>query len=935
MADPTMRLCNHCGEWKHIRGIGHHEKACAKKNADKVKSALFAQQLRRRESRTRRTFAPSCRSVLLFVIYPKTLNFNIADYGEPQPLGEQESLHDNPVDPNLDDIRYEFHPHSGLAPENCSLDEYLRQESSRRQLPSTDQKPWSPFRTRLDFEVAEFAQENLLNSAAINQLITLIRRCAANVEEFTVQNHTDMNKQWEAASKKCTDFKKYTVTVPYKNTQPSFDMYARPLWDWTLDLIRDPCLANCFVWDAVKMYRHNGTSFMRFWNEPWTADAFWQIQSLLPDNKFAKLCPYIIYADKSKLSSFGTQKAYPIIARLANIVVGIRNGNEWGGGQIVGELPVIKDDTAESGKTGYVNFKNAVWHSAFYKLLESIAAHSKTGIWTECGDGEKRWLFPVVLILAADYEEASVMALIRGLGGNHPCPICLVKRDGQADLTIISKLRTADESKKAVTMARTLSSEAGETLLKDLGLRKVNNVFWNVAHSDPHHAISFDRLHSHHSGLWGDHLFGQIKDHLTQLGERSAAKLDQQFDKLPRWRNLNHFQTVTNISFNDGSKHEDIAKMMIFASHNILTDKLGLILLECFRSYLELDVYLGLEIHTTETIAAGRRQLQKFDQRLKKNQEACVGTEFEKNWNFPKAHLHQHAFDDIERKGVTKNFSTKIDESMHGPVRAAYLQQTNFKNVQPQILRSLHRRMVARYIRDQLEDLEEFVDDEDPERELPSDLEELGNVVVGAKRKSESFLALETKMKDDTAFNRFRIRFAEFVNVFLPAFGHALPGGKRIVFNPDQEITPYQFLKVLFKSLDNWLDNADFLCCNPSFHNRERYDAAIVKTTSGNVFVRLVYVFTCMIGERVHPFALVQALDVGTGQRSAKDKALRLYHVRERQRKECEFISVHSIIRGALLAPDFAKRGDYLVVDVVDSDMFFRLKAMYPGYASE
>jgi hypothetical protein len=218
----------------------------------------------------------------------------MADYGEPQPRSEPEPLNDNPGNPKLDDIRYEFHPHSGLAPENCSLEEYLRQESSRQRLPSTNQKPWSPFRTRLDFEVAEFAQENLLNSAAINQLIALIRRCAANLKEFTVLNHTDMNKQWEAASKKCTDvhflfcpcpavltnpqFKKYTVTVPYKNTLPSFDMYARPLWDWTLDLIRDPCLANCFVWDAVKMYRHNGASFIRFWNEPWTADAFWQIQ---------------------------------------------------------------------------------------------------------------------------------------------------------------------------------------------------------------------------------------------------------------------------------------------------------------------------------------------------------------------------------------------------------------------------------------------------------------------------------------------------------------------------------------------------------------------------------------------------------------------------------------------------------------------------------
>lgn len=48
-------------------------------------------------------------------------------------------------------------------------------------------------------------------------------------------------------------------------------------------------------------------------------------------------------------------------------------------------------------------------------------------------------------------------------------------------------------------------------------------------------------------------------------------------------------------------------------------------------------------------------------------------------------HLQKHAFDDIVRKGVTKNFGTKIDESMHGEIRDFYLERTNFKNVAPQV----------------------------------------------------------------------------------------------------------------------------------------------------------------------------------------------------------------------------------------------------------
>ncbi|KAJ7086268.1 hypothetical protein C8R44DRAFT_650957 [Mycena epipterygia] len=817
-------------------------------------------------------------------------------------------MNGRPAGPKLDDIKSVFHPHSRLPSKTQNLDDYLQLESARRRGPPNEEKPWEPFCTRLDFEVSEFAQENMLNRKAMDKLISLIRRCAANLDDFTIRNHSDMNKQWEGASKKCTEFQRYDVAVKYKGADQIFEMHARPLWDWTLDLIQDPRLAPFFIWDAQKNYKYNGLH-----------------------NPDAKLCPYIIYADKSKLSSFGTEKAYPIIARLANIVVGIRNSNEWGGGQVVGYLPVVKDDTAESGKPGYVNFKNAVWHTAFYKLLESIVAHSKTGVWTHCGDGKQRWLFPMVLILAADYEEASVMALIRGLRGLYPCPICFVKSDEQSDLTIVPELRDAQHAKESVEKARSLNAEGGENLLKDLGLRNVDNVFWNVSHSDPHHAISFDRLHSHQSGLWGDHLFGQIKLHVEKLGGRQSAKLDQQFDSLPRWRNLNHFQTITNQSFNDGSKHEDISKMILYAVHNVLTDRLGLLLLQCVRSYLELNAYVGLELHTPDTIAAGRRELQTFGQLMKKYQGACKDTEFEdKNWNFPKMHLHLHVFDDIEKKGVSKNFGTKIDEAMHGPARAAYLRQTNFKNVAPQILRSFHRRMVGKYIRDQLDDLDELdMEDDTPfdaERDVPSDMEQLGNVAIGGKRKWISFLNLENEMQQDAAFHNFRIRLSDFLSNFLPTYGHNLPVHKLI----RTQILPYGFLKVFFKSLDNWADETDYLRCNPCFYNHARYDAALVKTTTGNIFVRLVYVFTCTVDDKAYPLALVQALDVGIGLRSAKDKALRFYRIRERPRQKSEFISVHSILRGALLAPDFANKGDSLVVDIVDADMFLRLKEMYP-----
>jgi len=48
-------------------------------------------------------------------------------------------------------------------------------------------------------------------------------------------------------------------------------------------------------------------------------------------------------------------------------------------------------------------------------------------------------------------------------------------------------------------------------------------------------------------------------------------------------------------------------------------------------------------------------------------------------------HLIQHLFDDIEAKGVTRNYSTKPFEKMHGPLKESYERRTNFKDVGGQV----------------------------------------------------------------------------------------------------------------------------------------------------------------------------------------------------------------------------------------------------------
>lgn len=62
-------------------------------------------------------------------------------------------------------------------------------------------------------------------------------------------------------------------------------------------------------------------------------------QNNLPENK-TPLC-FVLYADKTKLSSFGIEMGYPIMAKLAHLPADIRDSEGTGGACVVRWLPIV------------------------------------------------------------------------------------------------------------------------------------------------------------------------------------------------------------------------------------------------------------------------------------------------------------------------------------------------------------------------------------------------------------------------------------------------------------------------------------------------------------------------------------------------------------------------------------------------------------------
>ncbi|KAF9491816.1 hypothetical protein BDN71DRAFT_1578512 [Pleurotus eryngii] len=903
----ALQTCAICGQDIHARGMAAHRKKCEKDWANALHDA--AEQRLQRATQAQ-LIQQTC------------------------PIMHQHDSLTNMM--ASDDIKTEYHPHSQKLPTVQPFDTYQRRPTASPVEESTRNNslpPWSPFRSRLDFEVASLALDAALKKEHVETLISLLKRCSQDPQQFTIQNAADIDDMWNLAAHKAPEFIRDDIEVEYDGEKMTFEMWYRPLWDWALSLIQDSSFVPYFEWNSQRLYKFNGTDFIRFVDEPLTGEQLWNMESEIPEDGTPFF--YTLYADKSKLSSFGTAKAYPVVAWCANLCTTIWNGRGIGGGTVVGWLPVIKEDSEDLGKRKFIIHKSMVWHQGIGKILNSVQGASYHGYWVTCADLVKWRFFPIDAFHSHDYEEACIMTATCGVRSLFPCSVCLVSKDMQMEHATSYPLCTTESMKAVYTSAMSqLTKKDQEATLKAVGLREIENTFWTANLSDPYKGASFDLLHTFDNGLFEDHLFEQVIARIQALGSQMEGKFDTQFDLIPRWRNLHHFESVSNIAFNDASKNQDISKLVLFASYNILTknvDATGYLLLRCLRAYINMRMYAGMQVHTNDTIAAGRLAVEAFSALIK-------------NWNFPKNHLYVHLFDDIIAKGVTRNYNTKPSEQMHHGIRKTYF-TTNFKNIAPQILGKIHFVLVAEYIWQDIKEYdeelvaaatevaEENTASEDNQTSHNKTSYHTPHLSLTVAQPLLSFKELETIHINDSApklFHNFHIRLADFLSQRLPV--EDLPNGRYLRLSPNDKIMEFRYLKVNYESCVTWTMRTDHLRCSPKFHGRPRYDHVIVKTEEPlGVFTpflisKIVFMFQCTIQDKDYHLALIDPLDALIGPRRVIDAELGLIRLRTKTHRTSEFIFIESIVRGAVVTEAFDTPGDYLLVDTLDDDMFLRYK---------
>ena len=100
--------------------------------------------------------------------------------------------------PQADDIKIEYHPHSGHAMEYFRFEDYGHTKKSTLAT-SQNQELWKPFHSHVDFEFSEFMLRASLNKDLSDTLIQLVHQVKQNPEAFTIINHDDVSHTWNEA----------------------------------------------------------------------------------------------------------------------------------------------------------------------------------------------------------------------------------------------------------------------------------------------------------------------------------------------------------------------------------------------------------------------------------------------------------------------------------------------------------------------------------------------------------------------------------------------------------------------------------------------------------------------------------------------------------------------------------------------------------------
>lgn len=529
--------------------------------------------------------------------------------------------------------------------------------------PWTSDAGWYPFRSRAEFELADFVyKKEQLSATGTQQLLDIIGALlvphgdtppfASSVDlHATIDAIKVGDVPWQSFSTHYTGV--FPEGVPPSWMTADYEVHFRDPHAVVQQMLSNPSFASDF--DPVP-HRDFDDKEERVYSDFMSGNWAWRQADQLakePGNHGAMVVPIILGSDKTTVSvATGQNDFYPLYMSLGNISNALRRSHR-GAVALIGFLATPKCERKHDKSAAFASFRRQLFHRSLAFILHSLKPGASDPQILRCPDGHFRRGIYCLGPYIADYpEQALLTGIVQGW-----CPKCLAHKKDLDGGDPPCRSRGLDN-----VLVELFSTE---TLYKEFGIHGDTVPFTNdFPHADIHEMISPDLLHQVIKGTFKDHLVTWVGEYVKRVngGSDSAMhavldEIDRRIAATPSFPGLRHFHDGRRFKQWTGDDSKALMKVYIPAIVGLVPDAV----VQSFAAFLDFCYLVRRSVITQDTLRQIDSALRRFHQHRTVFVTAGVRTDF----TLPRQHSLKHYHALIEEYGAPNGLCTSITESKH------------------------------------------------------------------------------------------------------------------------------------------------------------------------------------------------------------------------------------------------------------------------------
>ncbi|KAI6137566.1 hypothetical protein BKA82DRAFT_4379823 [Pisolithus tinctorius] len=559
--------------------------------------------------------------------------------------------------------KYYRNYHPNLTGQPCdSSGNPLPVGQSSPQTPSEKQpNDWSPYSSRLEFELADFLfTRSQMSAANINELLdlwnaTLLGAGSQPVFKDSAEMYKTIDRtilgdvQWENF---CIS---YTGERPTDNVpswmNAAYDIWFRDPKDVIRDMLSRPDFSRDMDYRPFREYE--SATDKRQWEDFMSGDWAWTQADIISRDSTthgSTFVPIILGSDKTTVSvATGQNDYYPLYLSIGNMSNKVRRAHR-NSVALIAFLAIPHTDKEHAPTDTFRQFRRQLFHSSLAYILRNLKPAMTKPTVMQFGDGHYRRVIFGLGPYIADYEEQVLLAcIVRGW-----CAKCLAMRQ------------------ELDTDALYRSREHAEALIEEFDLKTLRDAYGIVGDTIPftssfpradiYQLIAPDILHQIIKGTFKDHLVEWVESYLKTVHGTTKANailddIDRRIAAVAPFAGLRRFPEGRHFKQWTGNDSKALMKVYLPAIEGHVPTEI----VRTFRALLEFTYLVRRNVLTEETLVAVQDTIDRFH----KYREIFRQSGTIQTFSLPRQHAMKHYPDLIRLFGAPNGLCTSITESKH------------------------------------------------------------------------------------------------------------------------------------------------------------------------------------------------------------------------------------------------------------------------------